>query len=237
MISDVLVFALLHSPLVGSSTWVPVADQLRDRGHDAITPTLEAPEHDDRGPYWRRHAAAFARAVSEVPGDAAVVLVAHSGAGPLLPAVKAAMGRSVAGYTFVDASLPRAGASRLEVLAREIPPAAAGLRELLDAGGRYPTWADHELRASIPDAEIRRRVLDEVRPRSAKFWTEPIPVPQGWPDAPCAYLRLSPAYDVPAAEARQRGWPVRELDADHFHMLVDASAVTDALLSPGEKLD
>lgn len=59
---------------------------------------------------------------------------------------------------------------------------------------------------------------------------EPIPVFFGWPDAPCGYLRLSSGYDTPAARARHEGWPLRSFDADHFHMLVDAPAVTEALL-------
>jgi hypothetical protein len=229
-------FALLHSPLVGPSTWVPVAEQLRHRGHDAMTPTLEGNETDRSLPYWRRHAATFAQALSELPGDAAVVLVAHSGAGPLLPAVKQAMRRPIAGYVFVDAGLPSDGTSRLEMLAAEIPAAAAELRELLDAGGRYPTWSDEDLRAELPNAETRQGVLDEVRPQSADFWTEPIPVPEAWPDARCAYLRLSPAYDDPAAQAREQKWPVRTLDVGHFHMLINAPAVTDALLSLCDEL-
>ena len=54
----------------------------------------------------------------------------------------------------------------------------------------------------------------------------------GWPDAPCAYLRFgaNPAYDAAAAEAQRRGWPLRSIEGDHFHMLVDPAGVADALL-------
>jgi hypothetical protein len=62
------------------------------------------------------------------------------------------------------------------------------------------------------------------------FFLEPIPVPAGWPDAPCGYLRLSPAYDGPANRARAAGWPVREIDGNHFQMLIDPAGVTTALL-------
>jgi hypothetical protein len=84
------------------------------------------------------------------------VLVAHSGAGPLLPAVADALGPPIGAYLFVD------------------------------AGERYPTWRDEDLRAAIPDPELRQRVLAaEVRPQPAEFWTETIPGFAGWPDGPC----------------------------------------------------
>ena len=69
-----------------------------------------------------------------------------------------------------------------------------------------------------------------MRPRPLAFFTEPIPVFAGWPDAPCAFLQFSPAYDVPARRAREAGWRYREIAAGHFHMLVDPAAVADALL-------
>jgi hypothetical protein len=35
---------------------------------------------------------------------------------------------------------------------------------------------------------------------------------------------------VPARQARERGWPLRELDAGHFHLLTDPDAVAGAML-------
>jgi hypothetical protein len=221
-------FALLHSPLVGPSTWAPVAQELRRRGHVSAAPALG--ESAEAAPYWQRHAGAFANSLGDLSLDADLVLVAHSGAGPLLPAVRAELPRPIGGYLFVDAGLPRHRASRLDLLHEELPAAAAQLRDLLAAGGRYPTWEDADLREEIPDPEVRRRVLAEQCPRGLDFWTEAIEVPRRWPDAPCAYLRLTAGYGVPAAEARRRGWPVRGLTVGHFHMLVDPPAIADALL-------
>jgi thioesterase domain-containing protein len=215
-------------------TWSLVEPELRRRGHPSTVPALE--ETSGPAPYWRRHAEAFARAIERARIRHPIVLTGHSGAGPLLPAVAAALRRPVAGYLFVDAGLPRDGATRLDLLAAEIPAAAAQLRELLASGQRYPGWQDEDLRASIPDPELRRRMLAELRPRPADFWTEPIPVFAGWPDAPCAYIRLSAGYDASAARARERGWPVCSLEADHFHMLVDPTAVTEPLVGLAEQL-
>jgi hypothetical protein len=47
---------------------------------------------------------------------------------------------------------------------------------------------------------------------------------------PCVYLQLSPFYNRPAAEARRRGWVSEALEGNHFQMLVDPFAVTEALL-------
>jgi hypothetical protein len=63
------------------------------------------------------------------------------------------------------------------------------------------------------------------------FFTEPIPVARGFPDAPCAFLQFSPVYDAPAAHARARGWAYARLDAGHFALLTQPRAVTNALIA------
>jgi hypothetical protein len=34
------VFVLIHSPLIGPKTWLPVADELVRRGREALVPSL-----------------------------------------------------------------------------------------------------------------------------------------------------------------------------------------------------
>jgi thioesterase domain-containing protein len=221
--------ALIHSPLVGPVTWSPLAEELRRRGLSVSAPELG----DDEGsglPFWRQHAESAARALAAVDGPQPVVLTGHSGAGPLLPAIAERLKRPVAAYLFVDAGIPRDGASRLDLLRHELPEAAAQLQESLAAGGRFPQWRDQDLQTVLPDAGLRRAVLASLRPRALAFMDEPIPVFPGWPDAPCGYLRFRPGYAVPAAEAAARGWACREIDGGHFHMLVEPAAVAEALL-------
>jgi hypothetical protein len=220
---------LVHSPLVGPLTWEPVAAELRRGGHPVAVPDI-CRDEQEAAPFWRQHAQAAARGAAELPVDQALVLVGHSGAGPLLPAVRAALDRPVAAYLFVDAGLPEHGKSRLDLLRDELPDVAVEFEKLLAAGGRYPTWGDADLAPLIPDARLRAGVLSELRPRGNRFWTEPLSVLATWPDAPCAYLQLSDGYDVPAARAQSLGWPFTRINAAHFHMLVDPAAVTDALL-------
>lgn len=73
-------FVLVDSPLVGPSTWSWVADELRALGHGVTVPTTG----DAAGAGWQAFVAAVVSTLVE--GDEAV-LVGHSGADLLLPAV------------------------------------------------------------------------------------------------------------------------------------------------------
>jgi alpha/beta hydrolase family protein len=223
--------ALVHSPLVGPLTWSLVAPALRRRGIEALTPAIS---QDDRSrePLSKQHARSVGDELRNVPADRAIVLVGHSGAGQLLPLIRQAAGRPVSAYLFVDAGIPHDGEARIE-------PGESGdhLRAMYLRGERFPNWTDDQLQEVLPDPLLRRQLLNEVRAQPWSFWTEPIEVFPGWPDAPCGYLRFTPnpTYDDAAAEARRLGWPHAELVGGHFHMLVEPEAVTEALLQLLEK--
>ena len=218
---------LIHSPLVGPLTWEALAVELRGRGEHVIVPDLSNVAQPPTS-FWEQHARDVEAALRDVPHQHRLVLVGHSGAGALLPAIGHAAGRSVAAYLFVDAHIPQDGQTRLGS-----GPFAAFLRELYAAGGRYPNWTDEDLREILSDPELRQGVLADLRPPPLGFWEEPIPVFPSWPDAPCGYVRFAPnpAYDEAAADAQRRGWAYVELPGGHFHMLVDPTAVADALFN------
>ena len=234
---DAGTLVLLHSPLVGVESWGRSADALRRGGVGAVAVPVGT---DDRAPFGEGYVRG---AVAGVAGDAAlagpVVLVGHSGAGPLLGAVGeglGAAGRVVGGYLFCDAGLPRAGASRLDLLALEDPEMAAAFRVELERGGRFPEWSDADLEPLVPDPAARAALVGSLRPRGLGFFTEPLPAAAGWPGAPCGYLRLSAVYDRWAEEAAAMGWPTARLDAGHFHPLVDPDGVATALLGLVERM-
>jgi hypothetical protein len=224
------IFVLIHSPLVGPFTWGLVAGELRQDGVDVVLPSLTDDEHS-RAPFWQQHAASVARALTHIPVNRALILVGHSGAGPILPAIRSMIARPVAGYLFVDAGIPIDGASHLDLRALESPEMAQQFRQALAAGERFPTWNEQDLSGIIPDPERRRSLLAELHPRALAFFEEPIPVFDGWPDVPCGYLLFTPTYDVFAERARREGWAYRQMDAGHFHMLVDSKAVADAIMN------
>jgi hypothetical protein len=221
-------FVLVHSPLVGPTTWSLVADELGTRGVSVALPTLY---QDEGAPYWRLHAEAVAAQVADAGRP--LVLVGHSGACPLLPAIGTAIDGTISAYVLVDGDLPLApgtGGSRLDLLREASPALADELAALLAAGGSFPTWGDDDLREEIPDQRLRARVVAEVRPQPREFWTEQLPAIPGWPEAPCGYLELSPHYAAASTRARDKGWRYRHLRGGHFEMLVRPTDVADAVI-------
>ncbi len=223
-------YILIHSPLVGPLTWSLVAVEMRQRGLDVLVPTLEdSPSSTD--PFWKQHAHSVARSVSNWRKDSPVILVAHSGAGPLLPVIRLSIPNPVEAYIFVDAGIPRNDATRLDLMKSEDPGWAKQFETDLERGETFPNWSFDDLQEVIPDETLRRQMVTEIRPRGVSFFAEPIPVFEDWPDAPCVYIRFSPPYERAAAQARASGWPVYDLDAGHFHMLVSPIAVTDLIIN------
>jgi hypothetical protein len=135
----------------------------------------------------------------------------------------------------VDAGIPRNGASRLDLMKSEDPEWAAQFQAGLERGERFPNWSFDDLQKTIPDEALRKQMVAEIRPHGLKFFTEPIPVFDEWPDAPCIYIQFSTPYEKPAAQARQAGWQTHELEAGHFHMLVDPAAVADLIVRSVQK--
>jgi hypothetical protein len=229
------VYVLIHSPLVGPLTWKLVADEMRQRRIDAAIPTLvDLP--DSEKPYWKQHAESVAQALVQIPKDMLITLVAHSGAGPLLPVIRESLANPVDAYVFVDAGIPHANATRLDLMKSEDSEWAKQFKEYLEDGGYFPDWSIDDLQEIIPDESLCKQMVAEIHPRALDFFTEPIPVFDGWPDFPCVYILFSEPYKRAEIEARQAGWQTYELDAGHFHMLVDPKAVTDLIVEATNRL-
>jgi hypothetical protein len=208
---------LCHSPLTTPEAWGTFADALTRRGWSTLRIDVRT---DEQPPYAISYVAHAATQLARLGRSDAVILVGHSGAGPLLPRIGSARRAShsaVGAYVFFDASLPGSGVmTRLELLRQEDPRSADELATVLNAGGQFPNWEDEAL-------------LALARPRGKEFFTEPLPNPTDWPDAPVAYVRTSAAYRWHAGVARSRGWTVIERDLDHFAAITHREAAADAL--------
>lgn len=224
------IYILLHSPLVGALTWTLVADELRKRGEIVILASLQDAPNSDQ-PFWQQHAGSVAQALTDIPKVAPLIFVAHSGAGPLLPAIRQSIPNPVHAYVFVDAGIPRDGATRLDLMKSEDADWASEFQTHLEDGGRFPNWSSNNLREIIPDENRRNELVAELRPRGLDFFTEPMPVFEGWPDAPCIYILFSPPYQTAFVQAREAGWSTYKLEGGHFHMLVDPMVVTDVIVN------
>ena len=230
-----ITYTLIHSPLVGPYTWQLVYQALIGQELKAIVPMLlDYP--DSTVPYWQQHVESVARDLAQLPQRENLVLVAHSGAGPLLPAIRHRLTHSICAYMFVDAGIPRDGLSRIELMKLEDQEWAEQFHKTLLDGEQFPTWTEDDLREIIPDRQSRQKLVAEIRPRSLPFFTEPIPVYDGWPDAPSIYIKLSEAYKWDSVQAKQMGWRVDELKAGHFHMLVEPLIVANLIVESVQNL-
>jgi len=221
-------FVLIHSPIVGPYSWRPVADVLRRAGHRVVVPSL-LPALQRPSGFAAAIAAAVGEAVEASSAAGPLVLAAHSAAGAYLPVIGAHLGGAGA-YLFVDARLPRRGAS----LDDDDGPAAVAKRREMAEDGWLPPWSQWFpaglMRAVLSDDDRRERFVAELPPIPLALFGETITFPAEWPHAPCGYLRLSEFYRPLAREAAAAGWPVAEVDAQHLHLLVDPPAVADLLL-------
>jgi hypothetical protein len=212
---------LVHSPLVGPSTWSGVAELLRGNGFHCAVPVLTG-ALTSGPPYYPKLASAAAGALD---GHGAVVLVGHSGAGPVLPAIADAVGGDARAAVFVDAILPHPGRSWLDTAP---PPLREQLLGLARAGV-LPPW--HEwfppgvVEQLVPDGGILRQFVAEIPRVPLAYFEEPAPATRDWDRLRCAYLRFGAAHDATADEAERRGWPVEREDWDHLRMLTAPEAV------------
>ena len=202
-------FVLVASPFTGSFAWSEVAPRLRALGR-----RVEVHGVDD-----------------EI--GAPVVLVAHSGGGPALPALAAARG-GVSGMVLLDALLPHPGRSWSQTVPESF---ATRLKSGAVDGKLTPWpqwWGEQRMRELIPDDALRAAfvracpavpvsVIDEVMPEV--------------PDPPAVFVQLSAAYTPETDAARAHGWPVLVLDKDHLALLTQPDEITAAILEATTRLE
>jgi len=207
---------LLHSPLVGPSTWTALAPVLRRRGHAVTVPDLR-PALREGPPYY----AALTAIIDAAECDNAVAVL-HSGAGALTPLLRRARGA-----IFVDALLPHPGQSWFD----GVPPELGARLRGLAKDGMLPPW-----HAWWPKGAIERPLPD--RALGAAFIAEQEDLPLAYfeeesPDLafvlPAAYLQLSDAYTDDAGAAAAQGWPVERLTLNHLSVLTEPAALADAI--------
>lgn len=214
---------LVHSPLVGPSTWEPTADLLRTRGFEVglpdLTPAAAAPP-----PLWRAFVDAALEGAAGLAGP--IALLGHSGAGAFLPAIAAGLGARLFGLLFVDAVLPpTSGEFRT-------PEERKAKLDELTVDGCLLRWLDWwppgVVEELLPDPAERAAVLADMPVLPRSFYDEAVPVPDGWAEQRCGYLRLSEGYVDEHGEAGRRDWYRAEFDGDHLAIRSDPATVADA---------
>ena len=98
-------------------------------------------------------------------------------------------------------------------------------------------WSDSDLATELPDETQRAELAASLSPLPLAMFEEPLPEVEGWPDAPCGYLRLSSGYDQEAARATALGWPVEIMQSTHLGIITEPTAVSTRIRALLSKLD
>ncbi len=226
---DASLLVLLHSPLVGPSTWQPSADLLHRKGYRVRTPSLADFTSGDP-PYYENIAEHIADTARKGPRTKTVTLVAHSGAGALLPIVAEKIEQPCYGI-FVDAILPHPGQSWFDTAPSQL---RAHLRGLVRNGFLPPwnQWFPPEVISTlIPDSDARQRFIGELPRIPVAYLEERAPTTGADRFLRCGYLQLSDGYSAVASKAEKAGWVTLRASADHLAVLTRPEVVCNALVS------
>jgi pimeloyl-ACP methyl ester carboxylesterase len=223
---------LVHSPFLGPASLRPLADALAAHGHPALL--LDLRPSVVATPVHQVLLGAFADAMSEEELGGEVVLIGHSGAGPLLPAFADVLEDTVTGLVFLDAGLPTPGRSWRDTVPAEL---YSRLRAISREGRlpRWQRWFDPDpLAELISDEALRAEIADEAPEVPIAFLKEPRPE-VAW-TGPAGYVALSEAYTSDADAAAGCGWPVRRLGSHHLAPAGDPQPVARAILEVLDEL-
>ncbi|HEU5470487.1 MAG TPA: alpha/beta hydrolase [Actinophytocola sp.] len=219
-----MTIVLVHSPFLGPASLRPLADALGAEATPTVLldlrPSVVAP------PVHQVLLGVFADVIGDAALPGPVVLVGHSGAGPLLPAFADTLEDSVAGLVYLDAGLPTPGRSWRDTVPPEL---YTRLRDRTREGllPRWHLWFDPDPLAPL-DPALRADIADEAPEVPLAFLKEARPDVE-WP-GPAGYVALSSAYDPDLTQARSLGWPVAQLDSSHLAPATDPDPVARAIL-------
>lgn len=237
---------IVHGAWGGGWEWAPVARRLRAWGHEVFTPTLTGMgERAHLG--WDRPVGVATHvedvvAVMELEDLHDVVLCGASYGGvPVTGAADRAAGRARL-VVYVDALVPRAGQSALDLLP---PPFGAMVRAGVEEHG--PGWRVPMPAAlfdalvptgSVPDA-VRSSYLARLRDQPAATFIEPLELSGAVDRVPRAFVRCTAGtaagelggdpIEACAARARAEGWPYREIATPHDPQLFDPGGIAALL--------
>ncbi len=215
-------FVLVHSPLVGPSTWRLVAELLRTSGSVVKLPDLRS------GAALGDVQIMVDVAVAAARGLEPLTIVGHSGAGFLLPLIAAELG-SDCQLCFVDAGVPEAEG--------ESTPSRDFLEHLRDMAidGVLPKWSTwwgpDVLESLIPDVQRRREVELELPNVSLSLYERFVRIPPNWRARRCSFVLLSEGYHNDATLAESLGWPVVTQLGGHLDLVNTPQNIAEAILS------
>lgn len=216
----------LHSPLIGPPSLAPLGESLVAAGHEVLLPDLTGVADEPR-PAW-----VVDSVISAVADRSVDVVVAHSGAGALLPLVGQAT--HAGALVFLDAVLPTLGEAVhvMDVFQQR------RLDEHTDRDGRVARWTTWYPRDVIdfmlPDPADRDRIADACPRVPRSFWDHEVPLPARW--APAGFIALGVGYRDELERAANFGWPCRSLGRHHLATVTEPDDVATAVVNIAAEL-
>lgn len=212
---------LLHSPLVGPGTWRLLAPVLAARGFEVVVADYSGVLAAE--PPYYANLVRVARTAITRSNSARTILIAHSGAGALIPAI--AEGGLARGAIFMDALLPHPGKSWFS----SAPDSLNKRLVALARDGRVPPWhqwwPDGAIAALFSRAADYEQFAAELQTLPFDYFNEPAPEISLTGNFPCAYLQVGPGCAAEAALAESWGWPLLRAPLHHLAMLTHADVV------------
>ncbi|MFI7609725.1 alpha/beta fold hydrolase [Nonomuraea terrae] len=233
-------FVLVHGGWQGGWCWDAVAARLRAEGHEVFAPTLRglAEGEVDRAGVDLTAAGEGLVAAIEERDLTDLVLVGHSGGGPVIQYAADRLADRTRRVVFVSAWVLHDGEAIHDVLPRPLVEgdrAAAAQRPdrtiLMDPG----VWKAHFMNGAT-DEQVAA-VADRLVPQPLGWLTEPISLPRFWTaEPPSSYVFLRDDRGVPMELYREMAGRltnprVVECDGPHEAMLTHPEALADALVT------
>jgi len=211
---------LLNSRALGTASFGPLERELLAMGCSVERPSVAVDTP------WSELPARLADATRSC---ARSTVVAHSGAGPLGPAV--AMRIDAHALVFLDAHVPSEGGT----VAPAEPEFVEHLQAIADAAGVLPPWnlwwGGDVLPLLIADPALRELVLVDLPRLRLDWFDDELSLPEGWRDIQCRYVRLSENYEPQARVAEALGMPTTRIDGNHLTHITDPATVAAAILA------
>ena len=227
-------FVLVHGAWHGGWCWDRVAPLLRAAGHEVHAPTLTG--LSERG-HLLSPLVGLDTHVQDVVSliDVLqlrdVVLVGHSYAGQVVTAVADRRPDAVALRVHLDAFVGDDGEAARDLLPETVEHHWAESAAEQGFGWLVPVRKLSVL--GVTEQADADWLTPKLTPHPWKTYTDPLHLTGAVERVPAAFVECVSwmrVFSAQAERARQRGWPVRELDTGHEAMVTAPRALADALL-------
>jgi pimeloyl-ACP methyl ester carboxylesterase len=218
-----------------------VAERLQEKGHRCFAPTLRGLAHRKDLLTPELDADAHVEDVAnliEALDLRNVILVLHSYAGLLGPALQARLDDRLDTLCLIEAVVPRQGQGMLDLIAPSFAQRLA--QSVADRGLGWRIPPPDPAQFQLGNADLAEEVSRRLTPHPWRSFQEPVRAPQADVfERPGSYVLSSDRDPQPYADfavaAMAAGWKVTSMPGGHLLMLTQPAAIAQHLLSLASK--